>query len=393
VAVFCCLWYNMLMVKQEDQEILERMNRLTKETYRAARKQAKATKRELMDFRKRKAVEAKNAKKEAKARYEQVKNDIRLNANAVYGHEKRSLKRFLRRQNIPEATFLGLVVNFIFSIFEFFGGIISGSAAIMSDAIHDLGDALSLGFSIYFGRKAKHGPDKKYTYGYSRFSVLGVFVTTVILVVGASFMIAISVLRILEPSEIKLHIMLVLSVIGLIINTFAAFRTENGRFNILKAIEKRTVNGIILEDVIGWFIVLTGTLTMMLTGWLWLDPIMSIVISIYLIATSFNSFKKVLELFLEKVPDGESVDVVRYQVLSIPHVIGVHQIHLWSMDGTKLCATMHVVVDGKVVDGVLIENSVESPINIKKEIRKQLRTTGIKEVTLEIETEAERCRK
>jgi cobalt-zinc-cadmium efflux system protein len=120
---------------------------------------------------------------------------------------------------------------------------------------------------------------------------------------------------------------------------------------------------------------------------------MSIAISIYLIGTSFTSFKKVLDLFLEKVPEGESVDVVRYQVLAIPHVKDVHKIHLWSMDGKKLCATMHVVVDGKVIDGTLIENSVENSMNIKKEIKKQLRTTGISEVTLEIESENEACKK
>jgi cobalt-zinc-cadmium efflux system protein len=388
------------MVKQEDQELLARMNKLTKETALAAKREAKASKHELADYRKRKADEKKAAKKkmkkdmeEARIRLEQVKKDIKANASAVYGREKRGLKRFLKRQNISEATFFGLIVNLFFSFFEFVGGIISGSAAIMSDAIHDLGDALSLGFSIYFGRKAKHGPDKKYTYGYSRFSVLGVFVTTVILAIGASFMIFISILRILEPSEVNLPIMIILSVVGLVVNTLAAFRTENGRFNVLKAIEQRSVNGIILEDVAGWFVVLVGTIVMMCTDWVWLDPVMSIVISVYLIGTSFNSFRKILDLFLEKVPEGGSVDVVRYQVLAIPHVKDVHHIHLWSMDGEKLCATMHVVVDGKIVDGILIENSVDNPMNIKKEIRKQLRTTGIKEVTLELETEGEKCKK
>ncbi len=380
----------MLMVKsKEDQEILERMNNLSKETKRAAKKAKRAAKREVINLRKRKKAE----REAAIEHFEQAKNSVKLNANAVYGHEKRGLKRLLKRNNISEKTFFGLIVNLFFSIFEFIGGVLSGSAAIMSDAIHDLGDSISLGFSIYFGKKANHGPDKKYTYGYSRFSVLGVFVTTVILIVGAAFMIYLSVLRIINPTEIDLYIMLVLSVVGLVLNMLATFRTENGRFNVIKAIEKKTYNGILFEDVVGWIIVLLGTVVMMGTGWLWLDPAMSILISLYLISTAFVSFKKVLELFLEKVPNGESVDVVKYQVLAIPHVKGVHSIHLWSMDGVKLCATMHVVVDGKVVDGTLIENSVESPMNIKKEIRKQLRSTGIKEVTLEIETEGETCKK
>ena len=385
---------------KDDKELLDRMNKITRDTGLASKREKKASKNELKELRKSKA-NAKKAQKlqqkqefeETKARLEALKAEMKKDASVIYGREKRGLKRLLRRNNISEKTFLGLVVNFIFSIFEFIGGIITGSAAIMSDAIHDLGDAISLGFSIYFGKKANHGPDKKYTYGYSRFSVLGVFVTTVILIVGAAFMIYLSILRIITPNDINLYIMLILSVVGLVINMFATFRTENGRFNVIKAIEQNNVNGILFEDVVGWLIVLIGTVVMMGTGWLWLDPAMSILISVYLISTAFTSFKKVLELFLEKVPAGESVDVVKYQVLAIPHVKGVHNIHLWSMDGEKLCATMHVVVDGKVIDGTLIENSVENSMNIKKEIRKQLRSTGIKEVTLEIESENETCRK
>ena len=382
----------MVMVKGEDKDLKKRVKALERKTKKEAKLASKKSKNELKDLRKSKLKYNKERQEiilceleDQARRIEQVKKDISANANAVYGSEKRSLKRFLTKRGISEKVFVGLIVNFFFSIFEFLGGILSGSVAIMSDAIHDLGDAVSLGFSIYFERKAKRGPDKTYTYGYSRFSVLGVFVTTVILAVGASFMIYISILRLINPTELRLDLMMILSIIGLSLNTIATFRTKNGRFNVLKSITTGSVNGIILEDVIGWLIVLCGTIVMMTTKWAWLDPVMSICISIYLIGTSFNTFKKVLELFLEKVPDGSSVDIVKYQVLAIPHVVDVKDIHLWSMDGEKLCATMVVKVDGKVVDGVLIEGSVDNPVSIKKEIRKQLRATGISQVTIEIE--------
>lgn len=382
----------MVMVKGEDKDLKKRVKALERKTKKEAKLASKKSKNELKDLRKSKLKYNKERQEiilceleDQARRIEQVKKDISANANAVYGSEERSLKRFLTKRGISEKVFIGLIVNFFSSIFEFLGGMLSGSVAIMSDAIHDLGDAVSLGFSIYFERKAKRGPDKTYTYGYSRFSVLGVFVTTVILVVGASFMIYISILRLISPTELRLNLMMILSIIGLSLNTIATFRTKNGRFNVLKSITTGSVNGIILEDVIGWLIVLCGTIVMMTTKWSWLDPVMSICISIYLIGTSFNTFKKVLELFLEKVPDGSSVDIVKYQVLAIPHVVDVKDIHLWSMDGEKLCATMVVKVDGKVVDGVLIEGSVDNPVSIKKEIRKQLRATGISQVTIEIE--------
>ena len=384
---------------KEEKDALRRVKALEKSTRKNAKRAARLKKRETFDYRKQKqqgirsAYRAKKREKiEIRANINATKKEIMDNASAIYGSEKRSLNRMLKKKNISKRLVLGIFMNLVFSIFEFIGGAISGSAAIMSDAIHDLGDALSLSFSAYFEKKSKHGPDKKYTYGYSRFSILGVFVTTVILVVGAAFMIYISVLRLINPTTIDIQLMLILSVIGLVINTFAAFRTPNGRFNVLKSISKNSVNDIILEDVIGWTVVLIGTTVMAVSGWTFIDPIMSILISFYLIMSSFNSFKKVLELFLEKVPEGTSVDVVKFQVLAIPHVKGVHNIHLWSMDGEKLCATMHVVADGKIVDGILIENSISNPTNLKKEIRKQLKTTGISEVTIEIETEGESCK-
>ena len=391
----------MLMVKsKEDKEILSRMNKLTKETAKRAKTVKKEEKKKLKDLRNRKKsskkvkkAELSLKKTEMRTHINDIKADMEKNAKVVYGREKRGLKRLLVRNNINQKTFFSLIVNLFFSIFEFIGGFLSGSAAIMSDAIHDLGDAVSLGFSIYFGKKAHHGPDKKYTYGYSRFSVLGVFVTTVILIVGAAFMIYLSITRIINPTEVNVTLMFILSAIGLFLNSLATFRTENGRFNFVKAIETKSYNEILFEDVVGWVIVLLGTIVMAATEWYWLDPVMSILISIYLISTAFSSFKKVLTLFLEKVPDGESVDVVKYQVLAIPHVVDVHGIHLWSMDGETLCATMHVVVDDVVLDGVFLENSLEKPINIKNEIRKQLRSTGVKEVTIEVESKAESCKK
>ena len=391
----------MLMVKtKEDKNLKRRVKAIEKESRKQARNRRKTAKRELKEYRSNKietaTIKKMQAQKEiddSKARIELVKKNIVNNANAVTSREIRGVKRFLKKVDISERIFLGFIVNLVFSIFEFIGGAFSGSVAIMTDAIHDLGDAISLGFATYFEKKSKHGPDKTYTYGYSRFSILGVFVTSIILAVGASFMIFISISRLTYYQPVNAILMLILSVIGLFINTMAAFRTKNGRFNVLKAINQGAVNDIILEDVIGWMVVLAGTIVMLITGWGWIDPLMSIIIAIYLMFSSFDSFKKIIDLFLEKVPEGTSVDVVKYQVLAIPHVKDVHSIHLWSMDRKDIYATMHVVVDGKIVDGIFIEGSVENSFNIKKEIRKQLKTTGIKEVTIEIETEGEICKK
>jgi len=329
----------------------------------------------------------KTSKKDIRKTGEELVKDAR----AVVTKRERGLRRLLKKKDVESNIFTAFILNLFFSIFEFIGGAISGSIAIMTDAVHDLGDAISIGFTYFLEKKSKKGPDKTYTYGYSRFSVLGGFVTTLILVVGAVLMIALAVIRLFEPVEVKTGWMIAMAVVGVLVNGIAAFRTRSHKFDVARSINERAVNLHMLEDVFTWLIVLVGALMISLTGWVWLDAALTICVGVYLIGSSFDNFRDVLNLFLEKVPEGTSVDVVKYQVLAIPHVKAVHHIHLWSMDERKMLATMHVVVDGTVVDGVLTENSVATPQNIKNEIRKQLKTSGIDHVTIELETEFEDC--
>ena len=189
------------------------------------------------------------------------------------------------------------ILNLSFSIFEFIGGIFTGSVAILSDSIHDLGDALSIGISFFLEKKSKKKPDNKYTYGYIRYSVLGGLITTVILLVGSILVIYNAIGRIITPVEVNYKGMIIFAIIGLVTNFIAAYLTKEG-----DSINQKSVNLHMLEDVLGWAIVLIGAIIMNFTDIKIIDPIMSIGVALFILVNTLKNLKKILDLFLEKTP-------------------------------------------------------------------------------------------
>ena len=118
---------------------------------------------------------------------------------------------------------VAFILNLAFSVFEFLGGIFTGSVAIVSDSVHDLGDAASIGASYFFEKKSKRQPDENYTYGYARYSVLGSMITTLILLIGSVFVIYNAINRIIHPTEINYDGMIIFAIFGVLVNFGAAF--------------------------------------------------------------------------------------------------------------------------------------------------------------------------
>lgn len=264
---------------------------------------------------------------------------------------------------------IAFILNISFSIFEIFGGLITGSIAIISDAIHDFGDAISIGISYFLEKKSKKSPDNKYTYGYLRYSVLGAFITTSILMIGSAFVIYEAITRLFNPVDINYNGMIIFAIIGVIINVIAVHVTKEG-----DSINQKAVNLHMLEDVLGWIIVLVGSIIIKFTNIKIVDSIMSILVSIFIFVNATKNFKAILDLFLEKIPDNISVDEIKKHILEIDNVIDVHHIHIWSIDEYHNYATMHVVVN---------KNELET----KNKIREELLEHGISHVTIETENE------
>ena len=265
------------------------------------------------------------------------------------------------------------LLNLTFSVFEFVGGALTGSVAILSDALHDIGDAASIGVSFFLEKKSIQPPDGTYTYGYVRYSVIGGFITSLVLLVSSVVIIYNAACRILVPTPIHYDRMIFFAVVGVCVNFLAALLTREGG-----SINQRAVNLHMLEDVLGWVIVLVGGIIMRFTNFYLLDPIMSIGVSVFILIHTFRNLKEIFNLFLEKVPHGMDVASVKAHVDAIDGVLDAHHIHLWSTDGQNHIATMHIVTDR---EGQKIKNAV----------REKLNRLGIGHVTMELETSSEHC--
>ena len=268
---------------------------------------------------------------------------------------------------------IAFLLNLGFSLFEFIGGIVTGSVAILSDALHDIGDAAGIGVSYFLERKSKKQPDEAYTYGYLRFSVAGGLITTVILLAGSAVVIYNAVRRIINPTEINYDGMIIFAVIGVTVNFIAAKFTSHG-----ESVNQRAVNLHMLEDVFGWAVVLLGAIVMRFTDIAILDPIMSIGVAVFILINALKNLRVILDLFLEKTPEGISVSEIKEHIEAIEGVQDVHHIHIRSIDGVNNYGTLHVVTD-------------EPGHSIKDKIRQELREHGIGHATIELETTDEHC--
>ena len=268
---------------------------------------------------------------------------------------------------------LAFLLNLAFSVFEFIGGIFTGSIAILSDALHDIGDAVGIGVSYLLESKSKKQPDESHTYGYLRYSVLGGFITTVILLAGSVLVIFNAVKRLMNPTGINYDGMIVFALVGTAVNSVAAFLTSRG-----ESVNQKAVNLHMLEDVLGWVVVLIGAAVMKFTDLAIIDPIMSMGVAAFILVNAIKNLRVILDLFLEKTPEGISVEKIKGHLREIQGVMDVHHIHIRSIDTVNNYATVHIVTD-------------EDSHIIKNKVKAELYEHGINHVTVETESSKEHC--
>lgn len=268
---------------------------------------------------------------------------------------------------------VAFLLNLLFAVFEFFGGIYTGSVAVASDAVHDFGDALSIGLAFVLEKKSLCRPDEKYTYGYIRYSVIGSFITTLILVSGSLAVIFNAVGRLLNPTAINYNGMIVFAAFGVAVNFLASLVTRHG-----DSLNRRAVNLHMLEDVLGWIVVLIGAVVMRFADFWFVDPIMSICVALFILVNAVKNIKQLTCLFLEKTPHGINTQDLKNHLCRIEGVKDVHHIHIRSIDGYRNDASMHVVANGDIS-------------KIKAAIREELREYGVVHSTLELEFPDENC--
>ncbi len=277
-------------------------------------------------------------------------------------------------RNITIAFFL----NLVFTVIEIVGGLYTNSLAILSDALHDLGDSVALGLAFILERISGKDRTPKYSYGFRRYSLLSALINSLILLGGSIFILTQAIPRILNPQPVRESGMLLLAVIGIVVNGIAVLRMRGSQ-----KLSERTVMLHLLEDVLGWVAVLIGSLVMMVANVPVIDPVLSIAITVYVLFRSVSNLSQTMRIFLQGVPPSVDVDRLVEHIRGMNPIVDVHDVHVWTLDGQYNVLTLHVVVPD--------DFSLKSTQDLRHRVRQYLSENRIQHATIEVGRESEDC--
>lgn len=269
-------------------------------------------------------------------------------------------------------------LNLGFAVIELVGGIMTNSVAILSDALHDFGDALAMLIALGLEKLSLKQSDAAYSYGYRRFSTLGAVITGMILIFGSCLILVEAVPRLFHPEQPSADGMIGLAILGLTVNGYAAYRISKG-----SSLNERMLMWHMMEDVAGWALVLIGALVMKFFDLPQIDAGLAICLSLWILFNVFKNLREAMKVFLMAAPPGVSLPDVTVALRGLNQVKDVHHVHIWSLDGENHILTAHLVVAAEV--------SHAEVSSIKMEAKKMLQRFGIGEATIETELQGSAC--
>lgn len=284
-------------------------------------------------------------------------------------------------KNKHKSMGVAFFLNLSFTIIEIIGGILTGSIAIISDAIHDLGDSISLGMSWYLERKASRKPSDKYTFGYKRLSLMGSLLNAAVLIFGSLYVLIEAGKRLFEPVSPNSQGMFWLAILGIAVNGYAAYRIKKGE----SGMNQKMLSWHLLEDLLGWIAVLVVSIIMQFKEIPILDPLLSIGITLFVLYHVIKNLKKTLIILMDAVPQEVNLKDMKDQFLNLEYVMDIHNLHYWSLDGKSSAFSTHLIVQEK------LENGQEEVIRNK--IRQILKNNdeGIDFISIQVERGRKTC--
>ncbi|GAA0854741.1 cation diffusion facilitator family transporter [Aliiglaciecola litoralis] len=271
------------------------------------------------------------------------------------------------------------LLNVVFTLIEFIGGWLTNSTAIMADAVHDLGDSLSIGTAWGLNKLSDRQANNRFSYGYKRFSLLGALVNGVVLLTGSAWILYEAIPRLAAPEMPQVEGMLLLSIFGIAVNGFAAYKLSGG-----STLNEKVLNWHLLEDVLGWVAVLIVSVVLMFKPWAILDPILSIGFTFFILFNVMRNLKQTILLFLQATPDKNQMDDVRKILLDSDEINAIHHFHIWSLDGEHNVMTVHLELQQDV--------TLSQVTMLKEKLREGLARFDFIHTTIEIEFANEPCR-
>ncbi|HET8964292.1 MAG TPA: cation diffusion facilitator family transporter [Chitinophagales bacterium] len=277
------------------------------------------------------------------------------------------------------AFIIGIVLNVIFVLVEFITGFYTNSLALLSDAGHNLSDVAMLGLSLFAFQISKKKATPTYTYGFHKSTILASLANAVILLIAVGSIGWEAIQRFISPVETQGKIISLVAGIGIVINTISAllfFRNKEKDLNIKGAYLHLALDALVSAGVVVAGFIITYT------GIKWIDPLISLLIMVVVIYSTWGLLTESLKLSLDAVPTAIQPEEVEKQMLKTPGISSVHHIHIWAMSTTKNAMTAHLILEKDLSEKQVAE--------IKSNVKHSLAHVNIQHVTLE--TEIEKCK-
>jgi cobalt-zinc-cadmium efflux system protein len=281
------------------------------------------------------------------------------------GHPRTSAGHSHAPASFGSAFAIGIALNLGFVVVEVVYGVLAHSLALVADAGHNMGDVLGLLLAWGATFLARTPPTERRTYGLRSSSILAALFNAIFLLITVGAIAWEAIRRFGDPTVVQARIVIWVSVIGVVINTVTALMFMSGRkrdLNIRAAFMHMAADaGVSLGVVVAGFLIIA-------TGWLWIDPVISLAIAAVITWGTWGLLRDSVNLALHAVPQGIEVAKVRQYLSSLPHVTEVHDLHIWPMSTTETALTAHLVRDIDDCDCTLLERAAQE-LNHKFEIQ------------------------
>ncbi|MEE3165166.1 MAG: cation diffusion facilitator family transporter [Pseudomonadota bacterium] len=275
---------------------------------------------------------------------------------------------------------VAISINLFLTFAQFFGGLISGSLALIADAIHNLSDAVSLGIAIFARAIGRKTADEFRTFGYKRAEVIAALINLTLMLIISLYLIYEAIWRFIEPQIISGWIVIIIAGIALIVDLYTSvitYRLSENNMNMKAAFLHN------LSDALASIgVVIAGSL-ILLYEWFWVDSLITMIIAGYILLQTFKMFPNSVNFLMDATPNNISIEDVKTSMSLIEGVEDVHHIHVWNLDEQRVALEAHVVTGAE---------SLKDNATIKETIKKSLQEKyDINHSTLEFEHMDEDC--
>jgi cobalt-zinc-cadmium efflux system protein len=255
-------------------------------------------------------------------------------------HHSTTKKRHHHHHPVNEKNLLvATLLNLIITLVQIAGSILSGSIALLSDALHNLSDSFATFIAYMANRIGKRDANPKKTFGYKRIEILSALLNAVILIVMSVFLILEAYKRLFEEQEINSMIMIVVAMIGLLANIFAASILKKDAH---KSINVKAAYVHLLGDALTSLLVVIGGVLIRFLEIYWIDPLITVLISLYIVREAFVILKEAVNILMQSAPEHLDIQMIRKKVEARPEVKNMHHIHTWMLTDHQVHLEAHV---------------------------------------------------